>query len=184
MSKQKRMFEEVLPIAEHLAEELAPVTTRLEIAGSLRRKTKEVGDIEIVCIAEPIIDLFGEPQPSVSVLHHRIQDLADGPLLVDGPKMKKFRYSGIQVDLFIATPDSWGLILMLRTGSAAYSRMMVTPHPYGRRPWNLAVKDGYVWNVDEEGERQLVPVPSEEDLYRLWGWPWDAPEKRDYREDY
>ena len=51
--KMKRHFSQVLPIAEKVIDRLAPACVRVEIAGSLRRKSQFVGDIEIMCI--PII---------------------------------------------------------------------------------------------------------------------------------
>lgn len=47
---------EARPIAERIKSELAPYCSRIEIAGSIRRKRQIVNDIEIVCI---ISDLAG-----------------------------------------------------------------------------------------------------------------------------
>ena len=51
----------ILPVAEHLVAVLGRFCTRIELAGSLRRQTPMVGDIEIVAVPVPRLDLFGHP---------------------------------------------------------------------------------------------------------------------------
>ena len=51
------ILSEALPIAEKLKAELAPFCSRIEIAGSIRRKKPEVKDIEIVCVLKDANDV-------------------------------------------------------------------------------------------------------------------------------
>ena len=60
MTKTNLTIAEVLPTATSLCEELADACDRLEIAGSIRREKKEVGDIEIVAIPIRPVDMFGD----------------------------------------------------------------------------------------------------------------------------
>lgn len=48
----KSSFEKVLPIAQMIAREITPYCERVHVAGSLRRRKQEVGDIEIVAVAK------------------------------------------------------------------------------------------------------------------------------------
>jgi DNA polymerase/3'-5' exonuclease PolX len=34
-------------------------------------------------------------------------------------------YAGVRLDLFLAQPDNWGLTLLVRTGSAAFSMALL-----------------------------------------------------------
>jgi DNA polymerase/3'-5' exonuclease PolX len=51
--KRPHPLAEIEPVARELVELLRPVTTRIEIAGSIRRRKPTCSDIEIVC--EPLI---------------------------------------------------------------------------------------------------------------------------------
>lgn len=87
-SQSKRPYSLMARVAAQMAEKLGPSCTRLEIAGSLRRHVELIGDIEIVAVPKPVVDLFGEPtgKTEVDVL------LSKWPvkLLADGQHQKKF----------------------------------------------------------------------------------------------
>ena len=131
-------------IARHLAEDieakLAPGCERIEIAGSLRRERPVIGDIEIVCIPRYQVDMFGVvayEQPSYldAILSGLV---AEGRLLPGKKNGKKFKQfiiphavSGITLDLFITTPERWGVIFAIRTGPASFSKRLVTQQVKG-----------------------------------------------------
>ena len=79
---------------------------------------------------------------------------------------------GIALDLFFATPENWGSILLIRTGDWRYSK-----HFMGTllRQHGLRQEGGYVRRGDA-----IVPTPEEEDMYRLTGQQWLAPELRTF----
>jgi len=183
--------------AEALAEELrtllGPVCLQIEVAGSVRRQRPDIGDIELLAIPlwQTRLDLFGESnQPPISQLETLCAELIrDGTfeLRLDvngrhavGPKYKRLRFRGTGVDLFTAHPDNWGLLMVIRTGPAGYSKRLVTPQRHGGwLPGHLVVKDGFVWSLAAEhkpGEK--VPIPNEGSLYALLGREFDQPEDR------
>jgi hypothetical protein len=47
-------------------------------------------------------------------------------------------HAGVQLDLFLAQPDNWGLTLLVRTGSAAFSTAMLVVGPHFRTPQSLS----------------------------------------------
>ena len=177
-----------LEVAQEAITLLAPACTRLEIAGSIRRGRPEVGDIELVAVprvhAEQA-DLFGEHTVEVDELH----DLAAQLLLAGtlahrrdgrsraayGRRFKRLTFRGVALDLFsVVEPSQWGVIFLLRTGPAAFSKRLVTPRHFGGcLPLGFQVKDGALRNGSE-----LVPTPEEADVFRVLRAPWIAPEQR------
>lgn len=174
----KRPYTQVYAIAEQLKQRLAPACHRIELAGSLRRQRPLVGDIEIVAIPIIELDLFGQPTgPShVDIL------LSGWPVefIKDGPKYKQFIFTTkrdecYQVDLFLQSPDTWGINYMIRTGSQSFSRQMVTQKSKGGlMPSDLKVSGGRVWRGAE-----ALDTPEETDVFGLWGMEFVAPGERD-----
>ena len=111
MSKgQKRPYEQVMPIAQHIVEALRPFCEngRIEIAGSLRRGRQMVGDIEICAIPKRPYKLqrsLFQPKEVDFDAQTELGKFLKSKLKekywrLDGQKLKSFYYSGIQVDLF------------------------------------------------------------------------------------
>ena len=81
-----------------------------------------------------------------------------------GDRYRKLVWAGLPVDLFTATPDTWGAIAVIRTGPAAFSQEWVTAiRRYGYRMEGGVVRD--------EGGA-LVPVPDEAAAFGLAGWAY------------
>jgi DNA polymerase/3'-5' exonuclease PolX len=180
----KYPYAEVMEIAQRLVLAIAPYCEREPvIAGSLRRKKEMVGDIEIVAVPKLHKDLFGVPvltggsEVDVWMNSQGIWPTASGP------KMKQFYWGGMKVDLFLQPdPATWGVNLMIRTGSAEFSHWMVTPQGQGGAcPDALSFKDARIWR---NGKALLTP--EEEDVFHILGLAWIAPEDRDMykRSDY
>lgn len=148
---------------------LAPHCERILIAGSIRRQKAEVKDIELVCIPKRGGGMFGEDfSEGFTTAVHRCLQVQKGSA-VNGRYIKGFAYSGTKVDLFTCTPDNWGYILTLRTGSAEHNIKLVQ-----RLAANgYRCKDGQVW-----WRGTVVPLPTEFDVFRRAGLPWTEPKDR------
>lgn len=168
--KTKMPYAQALQRARELVAQLKPACERIEIAGSLRRRRSEVGDIELVAIPRP--DLFGNSQ-----IDHRLLELGLKPL-INGPKQKKLDLGDIQVDLFLCTSETWGVIFALRTGSAEFSKWLVTKRAYGGAcPSYLDFRDGRIWRGDSSQS-----TPEEGDVFELLGVCWVSPPDREHAE--
>ena len=139
-------------IAVRILKELEPYCKRVQIAGSIRRGKQIVKDIEIV--AEPKYqyqpDLFGNMIRTSKLLTFPYFDQM-GSIIKAGEKFVQIDLrEGIKLDLFIVTPPAqWGVIYLIRTGPAAFSRWMVTQRRKGGAlPSNAKVKDGCIYNDD------------------------------------
>ena len=169
-----------LPVATHIMTALAPACKRIALAGSLARESPVVGDIEIVCIPRIPTNLFGDPDPQqATMLDHTLADLIiSGQLAaptLNGPKQKQFMLlpSGLTLDLFITSPQQWGVIYTLRVGPATFSRKIVTSRQYGGLlDPACVVREGRVYRL---GEVQATPEP--EDFFRFLGG-WVPPQHR------
>jgi DNA polymerase/3'-5' exonuclease PolX len=157
---------------------IQPYTVRREIAGSIRRQSATVGDVEIVCVENPF--------NAINNLIH-----AEFPgLKANGPRLKRIIRKNFQVDLFIASPLDYGRILAIRTGSAKFS------HEKLARRWSelgwCGTKDGLrkidecirtksKWELRPEykAKPSFPPIfDTEYDFFAFLKIPWIAPEER------
>jgi len=169
--KTKLPLSEAEEIARQYLDLLAPQCARIEIAGSIRRRKTEVGDIEIVAEPLPIMDLFGASNG------HRDLTLPL-PAIKSGQRYKQYALpEGINLDLFVVLPPAeWGVIFALRTGGAEFSRRLVTAKRHGGYlPSIYIVRDGAVRRRDS-GE--VVPTPDESDFFALLGLDLIPPQER------
>lgn len=199
--KSGQSLENARRMADKLIIQFGPFCTRIEIAGSIRRKKPVVGDIELVAI--PRVEtrqvagqyaLFnpGLPSREVSLLDEWLEHMATmtppriekkpppgvETLTAWGERYKKFwvylsdKLGFIQVDLFLTTAETWGSIFTIRTGPAGYSHELVKYIKY-KTPYEQ--RDGALWDM-RTGER--VHTPSEMCYFETIGVPWWPPEYR------
>jgi len=169
-----------------LLEEMAPHCHRAAIAGSIRRKKPEVTDIELVVIAKwaemaDQSDLFSTRTQRVNLLHQwaltsgirwiykRDGQPIDTTIKDDGRMWKGLLPCGAQLDLFITTPERWGTIFLIRTGSADFS------HEIMKHAAKVKAKfEGGVLHVNGAP----VETPEEADVFRHLKLRYVRPEER------
>ena len=120
----------VFPTAQRLVAALRPYCDRIEIAGSLRRQRPAIGDIELVALPRPRLNLFGEDIKGPNPLEVFLADKGI-QFTKYGDRYKQFQYGRHTVDLFLPTPATWGSIFTIRTGSWQFSKWLVTPQAAG-----------------------------------------------------
>lgn len=194
MSKIKLELNRATLLAEKIKAALLPGCERIEIAGSIRRQRLMIGDIEIVAIPKMVpapgstTNFFTGECEQVSALDCVIDTLiATKPHFrfhttdkKNGDKYKKFQVdigSGqwITLDLFITTPEQWGIIMAIRTGPADFSKHIVTQaHKAGPLPPGFSVSGGWVRYLGQE-----VDMPTEESVFDLVGYEYRSPTERD-----
>lgn len=160
--------------AAQLVEQMAPHCKRIEVAGSIRRCRLEIGDIEIVCV--PTVELYDltDAWLSSGVIRHREPRCW-------GNRLRSFRLNvknleeSVQVDLFLQPdPATWGVNMLLRTGSAEFSRKMVSKRSQdGFMPEHFKVYEARVW-----AGAKLLDTPEEQDIFQLWGMDYVLPPQR------
>lgn len=181
-SGEKIKLEKAMNVARRFLALIEPFTDKREIAGSVRRGCREVGDIEIVCTENPfnsLDNLFHPKYPG---------------LVINGSRLKRFKYPNdkIQVELYIAQSYDYGRILAIRTGSSAFSHIKLaitwnrlgwcgTEH--GLRRKSQCVKKGSKWTLLPEfkGKETKPPVfHNEVDFFEFLQIPWIPPHERNW----
>ena len=160
-------YNKALEIAEKTKAQLAPYCERIEIAGSIRRKKPDVGDIEIVAIPKPYaIGLF--ESGIVPVVNQWEKIKGELPCKYT----QRMLPEGIKLDLFFADKENWANIFAIRTGSAEYSHRRLAAEWVSQ---GYKSEGGYLY---KNGEK--IILPEEEDLFELLHIPYVEPEERNY----
>ncbi|AWI27534.1 DNA polymerase/3'-5' exonuclease PolX [Streptomyces tirandamycinicus] len=153
--------------AERIVAEMSRIEgcERSAYAGSLRRMRETIGDIDILVAADdsaPFMDALAALPYTAEVIAH-------------GAKKTSIRTTkGLQVDLRVLPPESWGAGLQYFTGSKAHNI----------RTREIAVRQGlklseYGLFDAESGER--IVSSTEEEIYARLGLPWIPPTLREDR---
>lgn len=167
---------EATDIACEVVRLLDPACERIEVAGSIRRKCLEVGDLEIVVVPKTKIQgqqtLFGLSEGKrVSVLPHHLEVLmAENKLQRHptdpkmGEKYMKLRKpvtadgEGVSVDIFAVTPPAnFGVIYLIRTGGKEFNLWIIDQ----AKLMGMNFKDGQLLQAG-----RVIPCPEEQDVFR------------------
>jgi DNA polymerase (family 10) len=143
--------------------ERVPGVSRVSTAGSLRRMRETIGDLDLLAASRnpsKVIDVFRRSATAARVL-------AAGPT-----KASILTKDGLQVDLRVVKPESFGAALQYFTGSKEHNV----------RLRDLAVRQGL--KVNEYGvfrlkDNRRLAGREEEDVYKALGLPWMPPEIRE-----
>ena len=153
------------PLGQHLLAVLAkvPGVTRVSTAGSLRRMRETIGDLDLLAASvkpEPVMRAFTHSSFCARVL-------ASGMT-----KSSILTTDGVQVDLRVVRPESFGAALQYFTGSKEHNVRL--REQAARR--GLKVNEYGVFQV-KSGKR--LAGREEADVYKALGLPWIPPELRE-----
>ncbi|MER7512389.1 DNA polymerase/3'-5' exonuclease PolX [Streptomyces lavendulae] len=156
-----------MDVAEQLVAEMSaiPGCVRCTYAGSLRRMKETIGDVDILVAAH-------RPAPFMEAL---VALPGTAEVIARGQKKTSVRTAtGLQVDLRVLPPASWGAGLQYFTGSKAHNI----------RTRALAVRQGLKLSeyglFDAESGRSIASG-TEEAIYTRLGLPWIPPTLREDR---
>ena len=181
-SGPKIPLDKAMEVARRFLALIEPYIEKAEIAGSVRRQSKEVGDIEIVCTENPF-----------NGLDNIFTDKYRG-IVVNGSRLKRFKYpkDKIQIELYVAQPHDYGRILAIRTGSSAFSHIKLAI-TWNRLGWcgtseglrrkSECEKKGSTWKLKPEfkGRETLPPLfNTEADFFEFLEIPWIPPTQRNW----
>lgn len=171
----KLPWAEAYDLAKNVAAELEGAVARSKCVGSLRRKRREVGDIEFVVEPHYQEDLVGDRYPIIDSIQVVLEEV--GTWVKGKHRMMQvsdlFGVEGVQLDLYIVLePAQWGSIVAIRTGPAELGKHVM----WKMRDFGFRHRQGHAERI-ETGE--IVPTPEEEDFFALANVPCVAPAKRD-----
>jgi len=161
-------------IAEELKGLLELACERIEVAGSIRRRKPEVGDIELLCIPRYVAGVDQLDREIGALFTQRVVEFRLNKLgsRVYGPKNKLLRHveSGIGVDIFSTDEDCWPVALVVRTGGEKTNKEIAS-RALERGMRFRAYGDGF---DTPEGH---IRCETEEDVFRVVGLrylePWE-----------
>jgi len=165
-SKDQRInLADALPPAERIVAALEAVdgVEQAAYAGSLRRFRETIGDVDV---------LVGSDDPAAVTDAFMALGEVDRVIGSGETKTSVITSDGLQVDLRIVPPDSFGAALLYFTGSKAHNirlRQRAIDRGWMLNEYALAVKDG----------GDVIASMTEEDVYDALGLPWIIPEQRE-----
>lgn len=172
-SKQQRVpLVDALPIAERIVGHLRGVDGVVDaaFAGSARRYRDDVGDLDVLVATD-------DPEP-VTAAFLALDDVASTSGS-GGTKTSVTTHTGLQVDLRVVPPASFGAAMIYFTGSKAHNirlRQRALERGWTLNEYALAVHDPEV----AEGEvGDVVAAATEEEVYAALDLRWVTPERRE-----
>lgn len=163
--ESRRPIHEVMPVAESLVAtlEARDDVERVAFAGSLRRFRETIGDVDLLVAARASTGIMEAFTTHDAV--HRVQGHGE-------TKSSVVTHDGLQVDLRVVEPDSFGAALVYFTGSKAHNIRL--RQRAIERGWKLSE---YTLETAETGE--VHAAATEEDVYRALDLRWIHAERRE-----
>lgn len=151
-------YARALALAQKLRRKILPYVEFAEIAGSIRRKKKLIGDIELVVLPRNV-DAF-------------IRSLATIGFM-GGERIQRKTERGVKLEIYIAhKPDELGALLLQLTGDWLFNVSLR----------GIAKRRGWLLNqyglFDAKTREVIFQSPYEEDFFGALGVDYHAPEDR------
>jgi DNA polymerase (family X) len=156
-----------LPVAEGIVEALRvhPAADKVELAGSARRGTDSVKDVDIIATS---------PDPAALAAALAELDVVESASQAGENAARAQTHTGVAIDLRVVEPDQFGNVLQHLTGSKEH---------------NLALREAAVrrglhvseYGILEDESGETLRCPSEEAVYERLGMAWIPPELREDR---
>ena len=161
---------EALDIAANTLAILRPHCHKADLAGSIRRQSPTIGDLEIVCLPDR------SPLESTPLFTGGFaQAVGQWPGIKgspDGKYTQRLFPCGLKLDLFMPPPDGYGLILAIRTGSADWSHLRLAT------AWKRAGFHSEGGLLRRE-DGSVVHCRTERELFDVIGLAWVEPQDRE-----
>jgi DNA polymerase (family 10) len=142
-----------------------PAVERIDLAGSSRRRRETIGDLDVLVGSDDstaVMDCF--------VTLEEVHDV----MLRGDTKCSVHLESGLQVDLRVVRPESFGAALHYFTGSKMHN---IAVRDRGKRK-GLRINE---YGIYREGSEDSLGGATEEEIFAAVGLPWIPPEIRENR---
>jgi DNA polymerase (family X) len=165
--EQKTLLGKVLPAVERAVAELRehPAAERVSEAGSVRRRSETVRDLDIIATAS---------DPAALTSHFASLPWVAEVVARGSTKATVVSHDGLRFDLRVVPPENYGNLLQHFTGSKAHN-VALREEAVGRK---LSVSEYGVKNMETD---EVFHAADEEGLYEFLGYQWIPPELRENR---
>jgi DNA polymerase/3'-5' exonuclease PolX len=171
---------EARQIAERIVVGISPHCEQVQIGGSIRRLKPNVKDIEIVLISSDRVGLIDALKPHGRFIKPGTPEIIDWEPRTDAKYLRMLLPDEIKCDIFLGTPQNWGGLFAMRTGSG------IGP---GGIP-GFAAGLFAAWKSHSGGGRMTdcmptttagvqIEVRTEEEFFQTCGVKWIEPSKRE-----
>jgi hypothetical protein len=146
----------IFALSKKIASELKRYSSRLDVVGSIRRGDTSPNDIDMVLIPK-------DRQKIIAILDKY------GTRIEGGEKKLKYNIDGVSTEIYFATPEDYGAMLLTYTGPSGYSiglRMLAKNKGMKLNQYGLFKDD------------KLIASRKEEDIYSSLGKKYKPPEGR------
>lgn len=152
------------------------------VVGSIRRQRPEVHDIDVVVIPKvPRDHNWNEIAGALKHAHGMAQ-------VKKGPKLMTFihypdlawprRDPDYTVDIYNATPETWGILVLVRTGSKEHNVKLCSLAL--SKGMKLSASDGLLKPIPGVNTFvEVIATKSEEDIFKGLGLPYIEPKDRE-----
>lgn len=169
------LLERAKAIAEELKALLEPSCEKVVVAGSIRRRKSEVGDIELLCVPKYDGGIDQLDREIGALVVQRILGFRRNKLgsRVYGPKNKLMIHvpSGIGVDIFSTDEECWPVALVVRTGGEKTNKQIAM----------AAIRKGWHWHAYGRGfttpDGEVI-CHSEREVFEFVGLAYREPWER------
>ncbi len=162
-------LEKARAIAEKLKSLLEPACEKVAIAGSIRRQRPFVRDVDIVLIPSNQGQLLYQLQQLGRIKSGK------GKLI----RIEPCKY-GIPLDVYVATPETWATLLLIRTGSKASNiRLCILARDKGMK---LHADGSGLFRIEAQGCEGIevrIAGETEESIFQALGVPYKKPWERE-----
>ena len=164
---QRTVLDRALSVGERLVEALRahPSSDRVELAGSARRMSDSVKDLDVIATAS---DPLALARAAAEL------DLVESAQKPGGAGVRLRTHSGLSVDVRIVAPDQFGNLLQHLTGSKQHNMALR----------DMAVRKGLhvsEYGVLDDSTGETHRCETEEQVYALLGLAYIEPELRENR---
>ena len=146
----------VIKLSKKIYRILKPLSKKIEIAGSIRRKEQKPVDIDIIIA----------PKDKARIVE-RLSEL--GKYMQGGEKKAEFKINGIKVEIYFSDYKSWGAMLLAYTGPLGLS---IGLRKIAREKHMLLNQYGLF------KKKKFVASKTEKSIYKALGKKFKKPEDR------
>ena len=153
-------LQEAQKLAKQIVEQIFPHCERIEIAGSIRRRKVEIRDIDIVLLPKPFL---------WSRIIATLQRTMDAKVLKRGNSIAQLTIKGVNVDLYVASPETYEPLILIRTGS------MLSNIQLSKRALSMGMKLSHRGLI----KNGRIIASTEKEIFEALGLSYVPPEERE-----